>query len=170
MTKSSNPFRLNVGFLIQQAVGYSRTLPIDLSYAILGDDLEIFSVEGEVRVTRTPQGILAQVDLQGSTPMECVRCLDTFMLPLSTEFTELYAFSEDKASEDDQVLPDDNVVDLGPLLREYLLLDIPISPLCEPDCRGLCPVCGEDRNETDCEHEVEDIDPRLAALQTLLDE
>jgi uncharacterized protein len=51
-----------------------------------------------------------------------------------------------------------------------MLLEIPISPICRPDCLGLCPVCGESLNENTHHHEEEFIDPRLEGLKKLLDE
>jgi len=66
-------------------------------------------------------------------------------------------------------LPEDGHIDLSPLVREYMLLDIPIKPLCSTDCKGLCPVCGENLNETQCGHTTESIDPRLAVLKSLLE-
>jgi uncharacterized protein len=49
-------------------------------------------------------------------------------------------------------MPDDAHIDLEPLIREYALLEVPINPLCKPDCKGLCITCGENRNEVDCGH------------------
>jgi uncharacterized protein len=60
-------------------------------------------------------------------------------------------------------------IDLRPLVREYMLLSVPISPLCRPACLGLCPVCGENLNEISCTHEDDAVDPRLAKLKNLLD-
>jgi len=54
------------------------------------------------------------------------------------------------------------------LLREYLVLDIPSRPLCRPECKGLCPECGNNLNESTCEHPESQIDPRLASLSSLL--
>jgi uncharacterized protein len=63
--------------------------------------------------------------------------------------------------------PEDGQIDLEPLLREYALLEIPISPLHSPDCKGLCPVCGENLNKTDCGHRPEPDSP-FAVLKDLL--
>jgi uncharacterized protein len=61
---------------------------------------------------------------------------------------------------------DGDVLDLGPLVREALLLELPATPLCRPDCRGLCPRCGVDRNVETCSC-VADVDPRWAILNVL---
>jgi uncharacterized protein len=89
--------------------------------------------------------------------------------PLDVEFSELYAFSIKTAGDTGLMLPEDGHIDLAPLLREYMLLEVPINPLCHPECRGLCPVCGEILGEEDHHHEEDMIDPRLARLKALLD-
>ena len=60
-------------------------------------------------------------------------------------------------------------MDLTDALRESLLLAIPARVLCKPDCKGICPVCGADRNVTDCHCDTRSIDPRLEALKALLE-
>ena len=62
---------------------------------------------------------------------------------------------------------DDDTLDLEPLVRDALLLELPLAPLCTEDCAGLCPSCGADRNETQCDCRVDDTDPRWAALRSL---
>jgi uncharacterized protein len=65
-------------------------------------------------------------------------------------------------------IPETGILDLSTIFREYLLLDIPIQPVCSPTCKGLCPICGGNLNETECNHPEVDIDPRMAVLQELL--
>lgn len=83
---------------------------------------------------------------------ECVRCLVEFKQPLDVDFSELYAFTPRSVTESGLILPEDAHIDLEPLVREYMLIEIPISPLCREDCKGLCSICGEDLNEVTCEH------------------
>jgi uncharacterized protein len=99
-----------------------------------------------------------------------VRCLTDFLYPLEVDFTELYAFSQRYVTDSGLLMPETGIIDLTPVLREYTLLEIPISPLCQPDCKGLCPICGNNLNEGDCNHEDESGDPRLASLKRLLDQ
>ena len=73
-----------------------------------------------------------------------MRCLAEFTQPLQTSFSELFAFTERSVTESELFVPEDGNVDLDPLVREYLLLEVPIRPLCRPDCKGLCIECGED--------------------------
>jgi uncharacterized protein len=68
------------------------------------------------------------------------------------------------------MLPEDAHIDLAPLLREYAILEIPINPLHDPDCKGLCPVCGQDLNIRDCGHRPDTSDSPFAKIKDLLDE
>lgn len=169
MNQSRQSLRLNVGFLIHQSVGSSRDFYFDLPSLSLEPDLNLQDINGSARITRTPQGLLVQVKLAATLQAECVRCLTDSYQQLNTDFTELYAFSLKTASESELILPEDGYIDLGPLVREYMLLEIPINPLCQPDCQGICAVCGEAQGEKVHHHEVEVIDPRLAVLKTLLE-
>jgi uncharacterized protein len=169
VSQSINPLRLNVGFLINLSVGDSRDFIFDIPHIHLEPDLDLGDLGGTARITRTAQGLLVQARLSATLLTECVRCLTDFQQPLNVDFTELYAFSRNSVTDSDLVLPEDAHINLTPLIREYMLLEVPISPLCKPDCKGLCPVCGENLNETFCNHEDEAIDPRLAILKTLLE-
>jgi uncharacterized protein len=64
-------------------------------------------------------------------------------------------------------LSDDDIVDLEPLIRDALLLELPAVPLCRPDCKGLCPSCGVDHNLTSCDCSDAEPDPRWDALRSL---
>jgi uncharacterized protein len=164
-----SPLRLNVGFVVAQSAGFSRDIKFDLPRINVPPDLHLNSLTGVVRVTRTPQGILLQGDFQALIDLECVRCLTDFQQMLKIDFTELYAFSQRYVTDSGLLMPETGIIDLTPVLREYLLLEIPISPLCRPDCKGLCPICGNNLNESTCNHEDDTVDPRLASLKSLLD-
>jgi uncharacterized protein len=121
-----------------------------------------------VQIGRTPQGLLVQGRFSGETNLECVRCLVPYWHHLDWNFTELYAFSRRSVTESGLILPEDANIDLEPLLREYAILELPISPLHKQDCAGLCPVCGQDRNIRDCGHRpVEDESSPFAILKRL---
>jgi uncharacterized protein len=150
-----HPLRLNVGFLLNAQIGYSRDIHFDFPQIKLDDDLELSQFSGFARVSRTPQGILVQCQFTGQYAAECVRCLDPILTPIKSDFSELFAFDHRSTTESNLILGDDSNIDLEPLAREYLLLEVPISPLCRPDCKGLCAVCGENLNVTTCEHAVQ---------------
>jgi len=149
---SRYPLRINVGFLLNQPIGYSREIHFDCPQIKLDEDFSVQNLTGVAHVNRTPQGVLLMAEFEAQMDVECARCLTTMVYSLHTQFDELYAFDNRSTTEAGLLLPEDGTIDLAPLAREYLLLEIPISPVCKPECKGLCPVCGEDLNQSVCEH------------------
>jgi len=97
---------------------------------------------------------------------ECVRCLGLARGRLHVAVRELF----DPDSDNEETYPlDGDQVDLEPLVRDAVLLELPLAPLCADDCQGLCPVCGVNRNQTSCTCAAEARDPRWAALDELKD-
>lgn len=170
MTNPRRPFRLNVGFVVHQEVGYKHEFPFEFKRIQISDDLDLRHFEGVATIGRTPQGLIVQADFSAEITLECVRCLNEFEQDLNWDFTELYAFKRKSVSESDLILPEDAHIDLQPLIREYALLEIPIKLLCKSDCKGLCAVCGEDLNLTDCRHRGIIEDSPFATLKDLLGE
>ncbi len=160
--------RLNVGFLLNKDVGDSRNFEFEEPSLLIGDDLVISDLRGSVRLSRTGQGIYIKGFLQGNIDLECVRCLSEYKQVLSADLDELFDYPPKATSDPHLTISDDAILDLGPILRENFLLDIPIQPICRIECMGLCPVCGEVITEEHQSHPEEDIDPRLAVLKTLL--
>jgi uncharacterized protein len=168
MTSAARPFRLNVGFVAHEDVGYSHRFTFELPTVRLQNDLGMEDFEGILEVGRTTQGLLLIGEFHGNTPLECARCLRRFISTLAWQFTETYAFSQKGVSESGLLLPEDGHIDLEPLLREYAVLEMPMSPLCQPDCRGLCPVCGQDLNVRDCGHRPRSGESPFSTLGDLL--
>jgi len=164
------PFRLNVGFIVHQEVGYKREFFFEFEQIQIADDLDLRHFEGVADIGRTPQGLIVQAKFSAKTTLECVRCLNEFEQGLAWNFTELFAFSKKSVSESDLLLPEDAHIDLQPLIREYALLEIPIKPICKPDCQGLCSVCGQDLNLRDCGHRDPTEESPFSVLKGLLDE
>jgi uncharacterized protein len=167
MTNPRKPFRINVGFIIHEEVGYSHRIPFEMDKVRI-EDLELENLVGEVTIDRTPQGLVLQGKFSANTEIECVRCLKDFTFPLVWEFTELYAFTKKSVSESELLVPDDAHIDLAPLIREYALLEIPIKPLHDPECKGLCIECGQDLNIKDCGHSQDTDESPFADLKKLL--
>jgi uncharacterized protein len=163
-----HPLRLNIGFLIKSPIGTSRDFNFDYERMRLGEELVLADFLCKARFDRTPQGLVLQAQFEGRLELECVRCLTAFPQALKSSLTELYAFDQRSVSESNLLVPENGQIDLEPLLREYALLEIPIQPLCKPDCKGLCPVCGEDLNRTDCGHERPGTPTPLSALGDFL--
>jgi uncharacterized protein len=160
-------FRFNVGFIIHEDVGYSHDFPFEFDEIIL-DDLVLRNFSGVANVGKTPQGLILQADFSAETTLECVRCLTNFEHALNWSFTELYAFDKRSETESGLFLPDDAHLDLEELIRDYALLEIPISPIHSEACKGLCPECGQNLNVKDCGHRPEQSNSPFAKLKDLL--
>jgi len=167
MPNPRKPFRINVGFIIHEETGYSHEISFELNKIKL-DDLELQDLTGSVIIGRTPQGLIVQGKFSADTKLECVRCLREFNFSLNWDITDLYAFNKKSVSESELLVPDDAHLDLAPLIREYALLEIPISPLHDSECKGLCPECGQDLNIRDCGHRQDQDDSPFAKLKDLL--
>jgi uncharacterized protein len=155
VTNPRRPLRLNVGFLIKSPIGTRRDFQFDFARMRLGEDLTLEKFNGMAWFDRTQQGLLLQGDFSAAKDLECVRCLDTFCQSLKWAFSEVYAFDKRNITDSGLIVPEDAQIDLEPLLREYALLEFPINPVCKLDCKGLCQVCGENLNTTDCGHRPE---------------
>lgn len=167
MPSPRKPFRINVGFIIHEEVGYQHLIPFELDQVKL-EDLELQNLAGDVTIDRTPQGLFVLGKFSADTKLECVRCLREFNYSLSWDFTELYAFTKKSVSESELLVPDDAHIDLAPLIREYAVLEIPINPLHTPECKGLCIECGQDLNLKDCGHSQDRDESPFSALKKLL--
>ena len=122
----------------------------------------------------------AQIDVDGSiegdAEIDCTRCLKPVVQSLSIGFSVSYVTAEDFAADkerevmagdlDTDVLESERL-DLREVVREQVLLNLPEQLFCQPDCKGLCPKCGADRNLVDCKCEDDEVDPRWAALKQL---
>jgi uncharacterized protein len=146
------PLRVNAGFLLNQPIGTYREIRFEYPLLHMEDDVDFTDLSGMARITRTPQGMLVDAEFKANTGAECGRCLTDLMQHTETTFSELFAFDERSASESGLILPEDANIDLEPLVREYLLIEVPINPICRADCKGLCPECGVDLNRVVCEH------------------
>jgi uncharacterized protein len=121
-----------------------------------------------------------EVELRGRlhTRLEvvCGRCLKPVELPLAKEFKERFVRAVSWAAEEQHELQAEDLdlavfdgegIELDDLVREELLLAVPVNVLCREDCRGLCPTCGIDRNLSDCQCQINEIDARWEKLKEL---
>jgi uncharacterized protein len=126
------------------------------------------AVTVDVEVESVVEGLLVTGTVTATAAVQCVRCLRPVDHELAVEVRELFALEPgEEEDEGYSVLPDDRLP-LDTMARDALVLAFPAFPLCRPDCAGLCPVCGADRNTEDCGHaRPEPIDPRWAGLAGL---
>lgn len=148
------PLKINVGFFYNLPIGSYRDIHFDFPEICLPPDLDVTDFHGQVHISRTPQGLLFEGQFSATTPSECVRCLEPFNQDLKINFDEVYAYKSHNFTDSGLYVPEDGNIDLSPLVREYLMLNNPIKPLCRPDCQGLCVICGENLNINTCEHQA----------------
>ena len=123
----------------------------------------------DLRLESVVEGVLATGRVSGSLVAECVRCLDPVEVEVDADFQELFYYDlEDLSQEEleEAVSVVEDMVDTEALVRDAIMLELPLQPLCEPDCPGLCAECGASLAE-DPEHGHESLDPRWAALGAL---
>jgi uncharacterized protein len=140
--------------------------PADLGIAVIGVppgspvelDLRLESVVEGVLVTGT-----ATVQVRG----ECVRCLRPISDELEVEIQELYVYPGVELDNDLASRLQGDLIDLEPVLRDAVVLDLPFQPLCRDDCAGLCVECGANLNANPNHRHEPDLDPRWAALRGL---
>jgi uncharacterized protein len=123
-------------------------------------------IDVDVQLESLTDGIVVAGHVRAPWEATCRRCLGPVTGRLDVEVHELY---QSDPESDDAFAIEGDVLDLEPLVREALLLELPLAPLCRPDCAGLCLDCGADRNVTDCGHRPDVSDPRWAALDELRD-
>jgi uncharacterized protein len=112
------------------------------------------------------EGVLVTGRVEGRSALQCARCLGDFGQELSLSVCELFA-APGHPAEDDVYRIAHTDIDLEPMLRDAIMLALPLNPLCHPDCKGLCARCGKDLNEGACGCTDDDSDPRWAALSEL---
>jgi len=169
MNKQTTQLQLNLGFIAQQSIGYTRDFLFESPTLLIQPDLELFNFNGKIDVSRTSEGLLFQGEFRAFINSTCGRCLVDYKQRLKSEFAELYTFQSHVQEDTELIYPEDGQVDLAPVIREYLLLEYPINPVCKADCQGLCPICGNNLNHELCTHDPDPIDPRMEILKSLLD-
>ena len=163
MTKS--PFVVPVGTLVkkQSSRHERRSGQID-DLVVSGSEVPVASeVLVDVELRGLGKAIEALGVVQAPYQSECRRCLQPVRAELVAEVREM--FERDPVDDDVYPMVNDEI-DLLPLAREAVLLELPLVVLCREDCAGLCPQCGIDLNEDTCSCEAP-TDPRWAALEQL---
>lgn len=178
-----DPFVIDVRSLPRRPgsmVTVTRTVdaPADLGVAMARVP-EGSPVELDLRLESVLEGVLVTGTADVVIGAECSRCLDPFDWHEEFHLTELFRYpatdargavvQEPEDSEDPLPLVQDDLIDLAPVVRDVVVLDLPLAPLCSEECLGLCPTCGF-RLEDDPSHAHESNDPRWAALAALLEE
>ncbi len=168
----------NVATLAQEPIGHARRYHLERERVSVPDvDFEQ-EITGQVRLIRSERGILvsASLDLR-PVALECARCLGTFETPMHIEFDEEYVIARD-ATTGERIQPDGDDflvdgawhLDLSEAVRQYEESALPIQALCRPECRGLCPSCGQNLNEATCGCDTAAGSDRWSALASLAEQ
>jgi uncharacterized protein len=163
----SNALLINAAELLRRP-GSERRLSLESTVTELGITDPRFDPEATVvvslRLESLTDGIVVDGDLRAPWADSCRRCLAAAEGLVVSEVHELYQLH---ITDPDAFEIVGDQIDLGSMVRENLLLDAPIAPLCRADCAGLCPTCGIDRNLADCDCLAVVVDPRWDALSQL---
>jgi uncharacterized protein len=139
---------------------YRVVEPVSLAFDIFKDK-QAFRLAGRVKTT---------------LELKCGRCLEPFIVPVDQEFDLRYQPHTVSTGEGEREIEEDDLttafyehdeIDLGHLMHEQFVLALPMKPLCSDACKGICPVCGANRNTSTCDCKPEWEDPRFAALREL---
>ena len=188
MSRASQVFEFNTHELPRRA-GEMKEYQLDLEIlepvgvALVavpaGDVIEI-----DMRLESVAEGVLLSADIYAIAKGECIRCLDPVEIEVERKIQELYRYEpaadkggkrkkksakveEDDLDSDEELWLDGSVLNLEIPVRDAIVLDLPVNPLCSEECQGLCPDCGEKWEVLAQDHAHEAIDARWAGLKGL---
>ncbi len=152
-------------------------LELELKDDIQSDVVRIVSpVKSTLRLDKVGEEVIVKGVLSADVELECSRCLKHYPLRLSSQISVVYEPARDagrgeqhelKSDELDTVFYKGDLLDTEDLLREQLILNLPMKPLCTPGCKGFCPQCGADLSISGCSCETKEPDPRFEILKKL---
>lgn len=190
MTREPQVFRFNAHDLPRRAGEmreYSLDIPapdrigIDVIAVLAGEEIHM-----EMRLESVTQGVLLSAQLSAIADGECMRCLEPVEFDIERRIQELYRYEPEKAhtkaqrkraqkEEEDldleeELMMEGDIIDLEGPIRDAIVLSLPINPLCQEDCLGLCPECGVKWTNLPADHAHAVIDARWSGLAGLLPE
>ncbi len=149
--------RINVAQLLKEPTGATRSFELDDT--ICSEQESEHRVQGKGQLLRAAKSILVRGTFTSKGNLVCSRCLTLFSYPLAFKIEEEFYPSVDIINGEPLSLPDDStasviderhILDLTEVIRQHILLAVPMKPLCHTNCAGLCPQCGANLNETTC--------------------
>ena len=185
MSNQADSFQLNTYELPRRAgemKEYQLDIPDKENFGVplisvpAGDFIEV-----DARLESVTEGVLLSADVYAVAKGECIRCLDPVEIVIERKIQELYNYEptnergkKKKRDEDeidldleDELMMDGNIMDLETPIRDAVVLSLPINPLCDEDCLGLCPDCGGKWADLPEDHAHDVIDARWASLSSL---
>ena len=140
---------------------YNQSINVGLVCLPAGREISI-----DVVLESVGDGVLVSATAELTLDCQCSRCLTQFSQEITTDIQELFVYPEreQEYEEEDVRRIQEERIDLGPPIRDAVILDQPLNPLCIPDCRGLCPQCGTDLNTDPFHDHGEGVDSRWLTL------
>ncbi len=164
--------RLTVSSIPETGIEEEFKLPVTLDEVKLEKDADV-----TLKVLRLGDRVFLSGRILSEASLECSRCLKNVLLPLDINFdVEYVPFAAAGEEEEEHELTSeeldagfyrDGEINIDDIVREQVLLTVPMKPLCRTDCKGICSGCGTNLNVRSCECGAEEIDPRLAPLEKL---
>jgi len=138
-----------------------------------GETVRFEPVDVSVKLVNAGDSISAYFSAKGGAHLVCSRCLREFLLPIETEFGVVYqqtaksGAAREESGPNDIVQYDGDLINVSDDVRQQAILTLPMKPVCDASCKGLCPKCGADLNLGDCGCSQADVDARLVVLKDL---
>jgi uncharacterized protein len=154
---------------------FQRTLPAPAGWRVemIGVP-EGADVDLRLRLESVMEGVLVSGEVDAPLAGSCARCLEPVEDRLEIDVQELFAYSgstTEATSEEDEVrLVEHDTIDLEPMIRDAVVLSLPLAPVCTDDCRGLCADCGQRLADLPSDHAHAVVDPRWAGLAGRFDD
>ena len=165
--------QINVSQLLKSPIGTTRSYGVDEEIELL-DNMQ--RVHGQVELIKTNRSILVRGNLQTQVELTCSRCLCPFTCPLDIKIEEEFFPTRDVVSGTSLPAPEEpgsftidehHILDLTEAIRQYAIISVPMKPLCQENCAGICPTCGHNRNKEPCDCPPQQIDSRWTELKKL---
>ena len=181
-SRKGNPLQFNVAQFLKQPGTDARHYVIEqATLAALSNEFTISKLlNGQVKFVKTGKNILVTGTFETELTLPCTRCLTDTRISISFEIEETFTPTVDiitgakltpsPEADEATLITEQHILDLTEVIRQEIYLSTPTQVLCQPDCLGLCPHCGANRNLEPCDCEVDQIDIRWADLLALKDD
>ncbi|MBI5649884.1 MAG: DUF177 domain-containing protein [Chloroflexi bacterium] len=172
--------RFNIAQLLKDHTGETRQYTLHEEIEGLDPDIvPLSALDGMIHLIRTTDGVFVTGKLHCSLELACARCLEPFALPLRFTLEEEFHSTLDiltgvflprtEEFEPATQIDEHHEIDLSEVIRQNILLALPLHAICRSQCAGLCPQCGKNWNDGACDCKRDAIDPRFEKLKALLD-
>lgn len=153
-------------------------LDLEFEETFISESLYLLSpVRVALRIERIGAEVLAKGQVKTRIDLQCSRCLRHFPKVMEVAVNAVFHPMEELKGDEKHEIKDDELdtgfyqgdeLDVNEFVLEQILLDVPMKPLCDESCKGICPKCGADLNVRTCDCEHKEPDPRLEVLRKLL--